>query len=87
MIYFIISIPVLLYVLIWSYFIIGATKKVISNHNKDQNDLSISIIVPFRNEKERIGPLLSSLDQLDSFACNLNIFFQTSLLDFFLQLE
>ena len=75
MIYLIILIPLLLYACIWTYFILGCMKKPISSYEEIGNDLRLSIVIPFRNERDRIGPLLSCLDQLNTSGFELNIFF------------
>ena len=67
------AIPIIFYVIIWSWIIIGFLKKTPDKVNI-QNDLfSISIIIPFRNEEERMNPLLMCLPQLNDKGCELTI--------------
>lgn len=75
MTYIIISIPVILYVFVWTYFIFGFVHKKANKKNNKLKELSISIIIPFRNEIKRIAPLLACIDQLDSSNCQLKIVF------------
>ena len=68
-------IPFFLYVCIWIYLLIGFWKTYNRKQKSLDKELSITIIIPFRNEILRWDKLLSSLESLDDSSCELKIIF------------
>ena len=58
----IISIPIIIYILLWMLFAIGYVLIKKKKYNTP-NNTGISVIIPFRNEEKRIQPLLESLSK------------------------
>ncbi len=73
--FFFLALPIIFYVIIWSWIIVGFLKKTSKKVNIQNNIFSISIIVPFRNEEKRMNPLLMCLQQLNDTNCELSILF------------
>ena len=72
---YIIYIPLIIYCFIWGYLFVGFLKTSCQTKINAVQPLSLSIVIPFRNERLRWNDLLESLVALDQGSCELEIIF------------
>ena len=72
---FILYIPIVIYSILWILLLIGCFKQNRNRKKHSNGELSITIIIPFRNELLRWENTLRCLQNLDDSAVSLTVFF------------